>query len=70
MSKIFKTGSVLKGSVTLETLWNGIQTIEIIDIMQIFLLAYFVYYLIFWIKNTPVLKGMLYIYFIHHIFLC
>ncbi|MCF0121886.1 MAG: TIGR00159 family protein [Lachnospiraceae bacterium] len=63
MSKIFKTGSVLKGSVTLETLWNGIQTIEIIDIMQIFLLAYFVYYLIFWIKNTPVLKGMLFIIF-------
>lgn len=59
----------------MEAFWNWIRihvvswlappkTIEIIDIVQVLLIAYFVYHLILWVKNTrayTLLKGILFI---------
>ena len=59
----------------MEALWNWIRihvvswitppkTIEIIDIVQVIVIAYFVYHLILWVKNTrayTLLKGILFI---------
>lgn len=59
----------------MEAFWNWIRihiinwltppkTIEVIDIIQVILIAYFVYHLILWVKNTrayTLLKGILFI---------